>query len=103
MELMGAEQMYCFGQVDPPKERKAENDFCYMPKRLIHTWSGHTKGVNAIRFFPGSGHLLLSAGLDGKIKIWDVLGSGKCMRTYMGFTKVRGLYVHACLCVLRAP
>ena len=75
--------------LEPPRDKRAENDTCFLPKRWIHTWSGHTKGVNAIRFFPTTGHLLLSAGLDGKVKIWDVFNTQKCMRTYLGSTKVR--------------
>ncbi|BBM98947.1 pre-mRNA-processing factor 17 [Marchantia polymorpha subsp. ruderalis] len=73
--------------IAPPKDVKATNDHCYIPKRWVHTWSGHTKGVSAIRFFPKFGHLLLSASMDTKVKIWDVHGSGKCMRTYMGHSK----------------
>ncbi|XP_057528777.1 uncharacterized protein LOC130807543 isoform X2 [Amaranthus tricolor] len=73
--------------ISPPKDVKASNDHCYIPKRCVHTWSGHTRGVSAIRFFPKYGHLILSAGMDTKIKIWDVFGSGKCMRTYMGHSK----------------
>uniref|UniRef100_A0A0C9QWX3 Pre-mRNA-processing factor 17 n=1 Tax=Wollemia nobilis TaxID=56998 RepID=A0A0C9QWX3_9CONI len=73
--------------ITPPKDAKATNDHCYIPKRWVHTWSGHTKGVSAIRFFPKHGHLLLSASMDTKVKIWDVFNSGKCMRTYMGHSK----------------
>ena len=35
--------------MDAPKDKKKESDNCFLPKRWIHTWAGHTKGVNAIR------------------------------------------------------
>jgi len=68
----------------PPSAIKEEEHECFIPKRWLHTWSGHTKGVAAIRWFPGNGHLLLSAGMDTKVKIWDVFNTRKCMQTYMG-------------------
>jgi len=68
----------------PPTDVKENEHECFIPKRWIHTWSGHTKGVAAIAWFPGNGHLLLSAGMDTKVKIWDVFNTRKCMQTYMG-------------------
>ncbi|KAK7027292.1 pre-mRNA-processing factor 17 [Halocaridina rubra] len=62
---------------DPPEK-------CFMPKKLIHTWKGHNKGVSAIRWFPRSSHLMLSCSMDTKIKIWEVFDNRRCIRTYMG-------------------
>ena len=43
----------------------------FIPKACIHTWTGHTQGVSAIRLFPDTGHLLLSGSMDTKIKARD--------------------------------
>jgi pre-mRNA-processing factor 17 len=64
---------------------------CFLPSRLVHRYTGHTKGVQSVEFFPGTGHLLLSAGLDGRCKVWDAAGGGGAggvrrgvRRTYLG-------------------
>ncbi|KAM5163982.1 pre-mRNA-processing factor 17 [Mantella aurantiaca] len=60
---------------------------CYLPKKQIHVWSGHTKGVSAVRLYPFSGHLLLSCSMDCKIKLWEVYNERRCLRTFIGHSK----------------
>ncbi|XP_062896840.1 pre-mRNA-processing factor 17 [Mobula hypostoma] len=66
---------------DQPPEK------CYLPKKQMHVWAGHTKGVSAIRLFPTSGHLLLSCSMDCKIKLWEVYNDRRCIRTFIGHSK----------------
>ncbi|KAJ5966546.1 Pre-mRNA-processing factor [Penicillium waksmanii] len=59
----------------------------YVPKKLVHTWKSHTKPITSLRFFPNSGHLLLSSAADGKAKIWDVYHQRELLRTFSGHNK----------------
>ncbi|KAF3918363.1 hypothetical protein ABW21_db0208740 [Orbilia brochopaga] len=59
----------------------------YIPKKLVHTWRGHTKPVTALRFFPHSGHLMLTSSADAKVKLWDVYHDRELLRTFDGHTK----------------
>lgn len=61
----------------------------YIPKKLIHTWKNNfnDKAVTALRFFPGSGHLLLAAGADATVKIFDVYHQRELLRSYHGHGK----------------
>ncbi|KAH8169138.1 anaphase-promoting complex subunit 4 WD40 domain-containing protein [Sarocladium implicatum] len=59
----------------------------YIPKKQIHAWKDHSKAVTALRFFPNSGHLLLSASADSTVKLWDVYHNRELLRTYSGHSK----------------
>lgn len=60
---------------------------CFLPKKNIHTWRGHKKGISALEFFPKSGHLLLSASMDSKILLWDCHHKRSLLREYAGHSK----------------
>jgi pre-mRNA-processing factor 17 len=63
------------------------NHDCFIPKKCIKKYTGHTKGIQEIDIFPGTGHLVLSGGLDGKCKIWEVYGDRNVKRTYIGHSE----------------
>uniref|UniRef100_M4BWF7 Pre-mRNA-processing factor 17 n=1 Tax=Hyaloperonospora arabidopsidis (strain Emoy2) TaxID=559515 RepID=M4BWF7_HYAAE len=72
--------------VAPPRGLKPDDGDheIFVPKRCVHKWTGHTKGVQAIELFPQYGHLLLSGSMDNTVRIWDVYNDRKCQRVYEG-------------------
>ncbi|KAJ3214480.1 pre-mRNA-processing factor 17 [Dinochytrium kinnereticum] len=86
-DYMGRTYMHVPTDIGINLHAEPGNQECFLPKTLIHTWTGHTKGINSIKFFPKSAHLLLSASMDTKVKLWDVYHDRRCLRTYMGHSK----------------
>ncbi len=64
--------------MEPPSEK------CYIPKRIVHTYTGHTKGIQKMQLFPVSGHIFLTCSMDSKVKLWEFYNERRCIQTYGG-------------------
>lgn len=89
-DYLGRSFMY-FSQKNKFKDSKDKR--CFIPKKPIHTWRGHSDGVNCLQWFPKTGHMLLSGSMDKTIRLWDVNDHKKCIRTFRGHSRgIRNLY-----------
>ena len=70
---------------DPPSVTKSPQN--YPPKKLVHTFRGHNKGVHVVRWLPSIGHMFASGGQDGKVKLWNTFGNHEPIQTYHGHFK----------------
>ncbi|KAA8909565.1 WD40-repeat-containing domain protein [Sphaerosporella brunnea] len=86
-DYQGRTYMHVPQDLDVDLKKEVGSTTNFIPKKLVHTWKGHTKPITALRFFPQSGHLLLSSASDSKIKIWDVYHQRELLRTYNGHSK----------------
>jgi pre-mRNA-processing factor 17 len=71
--------------IDLRKEPGSERN--YHPKKQIFKWKFGTKPITSLRFFPNSGHLLLSASADAKIKLYSVYNQRELLRSFSGHSK----------------
>ena len=59
----------------------------FHPKKEIFKWKSSSNRINALRFFPTSGHLLLAASADAAIKLYSVYNERELLRSYSGHSK----------------
>lgn len=84
-DYLGRTYMHVPQDLDVNLRKEPGEQECFVPKKKIHTFAGgHRGGVNELRFFPKSGHLLLSCGNDGTAKLWDCYHNREHLRTYRG-------------------
>ncbi|PNY24901.1 Pre-mRNA-processing factor 17 [Tolypocladium capitatum] len=86
-DYQGRTYMHVPQDLDVDLHKDARSFTNYIPKKQIHAWKDHSKAVTALRFLPGSGHLILSASADTTVKIRDVYHERELLRTYSGHSK----------------
>lgn len=57
---------------------------CYLPKKIVHTYKSDPRGTTAIEVLPNTGHLFLSGGTQGAIKLWSLYNERACNSEYIG-------------------
>ena len=71
----------------PPSGFKPAAHDCFVPKNRIHTWGPQARGISAVKFLPVSGHLLLSACMDGPVRMYDVYNDRRMLALYEGHSE----------------
>lgn len=86
-DYQGRSYMHVPLDLDINLRRETGSERNYHPKKQIFKWNFGTKPINALRFFPNSGHLLLAASADAKIKLYSVYNERELLRSYSGHSK----------------
>ncbi|QPG95801.1 hypothetical protein C2857_002139 [Epichloe festucae Fl1] len=86
-DYQGRSYMHVPQDLDIDLHKEPGSSINYIPKKQIHSWKDHTMAVTALQFFPGSGHLLLSASADTTVRIRDTYHDKELLRSYSGHSK----------------
>lgn len=86
-DYLGRTYLHVPRDLDINLSKESGSQECFVPKKVIYTYKKHTKGITRLAFFPQSGHLLLSAGNDGRIFLWDVYHRRELLRGFYGHTR----------------
>ena len=86
-DYLGRSYMHVPQDLDIDLRKAPGTNKNFIPKKLLHTYTSHTKPITGLEFFPSSGHLLLSSSADSTIKIWDSHHTRPLLRTFNGHTK----------------
>ncbi len=68
-DYMGRSFLHIPQDVDTNLRSEEPPEKCFIPKKCIYEYTGHSKGVQKMQLFPISGHLFLSCSLDCKVKV----------------------------------
>lgn len=83
-DYMGRSFLHIPQDLDKNLRSEEPPEKCFIPKKCIHSYTGHTKGIQKMQLFPVSGHLFLTCSMDSKVKLWEFYKERRCVRTYGG-------------------